>query len=195
MFAANISTRLGAPAPSQAVLDFISTADYLPPNAPSTPIAVIEPISATGCLRRNECRQLAAVVSAGKACGGGRRTAARCSIPTTPQPLNSMFRVNRVSPFRLPWIMSHLGDVRLDLFIGRLTGQEFINNGGLGAVAQGQYGVNLKPQPFLSGGKISFKLTPNLEFNFSKTTIYGGPGNPLTPKTFLQECFWLAREH
>ncbi|MGA9352066.1 MAG: capsule assembly Wzi family protein [Terriglobales bacterium] len=179
-----------APAPSQAVRDFISTADGLPPNAPAIPVAEI-----------SRFRPLDVYV--GMNVGNWQLTFGRQSLwwgtadssamlySNNAQPLNNMFRVNRVSPFRLPWILSHLGDVRLDVFIGRLAGQEFINNGGLGAVAQGQYGVNLKPQPFLSGGKLSFKLTPNLEFNFSKTTIYGGPGNPLTPKTFFQSTFDL----
>jgi len=86
----------------------------------------------------------------------------------------------------LPWIFEYLGALRLDFFLGHLTGQEFINNGALGTVAQGQYGKNLNPQPFLSGARISFKFTQNFEFSMSKTTIYGGPGNPLTWKTFWQ---------
>jgi hypothetical protein len=44
----------------------------------------------------------------------------------------------------------------------------------------------LHPQPFLSGGKISFKMTPNFEISMSKTTLYGGPGNPLTLKTLFK---------
>ena len=83
------------------------------------------------------------------------------------------------------------GAGRIDTFLGRLTGQQFINNGALGAVAQGQYGVNLNPQPFLSGARISLKLTQNFEFSMSKTTIYGGPGNPLTPRTFIQSSLGL----
>ncbi|MGA2348030.1 MAG: capsule assembly Wzi family protein, partial [Candidatus Sulfotelmatobacter sp.] len=51
-----------------------------------------------------------------------------------------------------------------------------------------QYGKNLSSQPFLSGARISFKFTENFEFSMSKTTIYGGPGNPLTGKTFLQSA-------
>src|SRR5579872_2278606 len=47
----------------------------------------------------------------------------------------------------------------------------------------------LHPQPFLSGGKLSFKLTPNFEFGMAKTTVYGGPGNPLTITTFLDSTF------
>jgi hypothetical protein len=41
----------------------------------------------------------------------------------------------------------------------------------------------------LSGEKISFKFTPNLEVSMSKTTLYGGPGHPLTPKTFMRSTF------
>src|SRR5215475_12045937 len=71
-------------------------------------------------------------------------------------PLN-MFRVNRVAPFRLPGVFGYLGDLRLDFFLGQLSGQVFINNGVLGRKAQGHYGQSLNPQPFLSGARISFK--------------------------------------
>ena len=107
-------------------------------------------------------------------------------------PLNHMFTVNRVSPFRLPWIFRFLGDIRLEGFIGHMTGLEFQTTVYTGATAPtfiGQYGENLHPQPFLSGGKISFRLTPNFEFGMSKTTVYGGPGNPLNITTFLDSNF------
>ncbi|MGC2246035.1 MAG: capsule assembly Wzi family protein [Terriglobales bacterium] len=179
-----------APAPSQGVLGFISTVDGLPANAPATPVATtsrFRPLDAYVGMNLGNWQ-----LSFGRqSLWWGTADASAMLFTNNAAPLNHLFRVNRVSPFRFPGILRHLGDVRLDLFIGRLAGQEFINNGGLGSVAQGQYGVDLKPQPFLSGGKISFKLTPNLEFNFSKTTIYGGPGNPLTAKTFLKSTFDL----
>jgi membrane-associated phospholipid phosphatase len=107
-------------------------------------------------------------------------------------PLNNMFTVDRVTPFRLPWIFRYLGDIRFEGFIGHMTGLQFQTTFYTGATTittLGQYGKNLHPQPFLSGGKISFKLTPNFEFGMSKTTIYGGPGNPLTVTTFLDSSF------
>ena len=107
-------------------------------------------------------------------------------------PLNNMFTVDRVSPFRLPWLFHYLGDIRFEGFIGHMTGLEFqttLNTGATAIAFLGQYGKNLHPQPFLSGGKITFKLTPNFEFGMSKTTVYGGPGNPLTVKTFLDSTF------
>ena len=107
-------------------------------------------------------------------------------------PLNNMFTVDRVSPFRLPWIFRYLGDIRFEGFIGHMTGLQFqttVYSGATAATTLGQYGKNLHPEPFLSGGKISFKLTPNFEFGMAKTTVYGGPGNPLTIKTFLDSTF------
>ena len=107
-------------------------------------------------------------------------------------PLSNMFTVNRVTPFRLPSILRFLGDIRFEGFIGHMTGLEFQTTIYTGATAPtfiGQYGKNLHPQPFLSGGKLTFKLTPNFEFGMSKTTVYGGPGNPLTITTFLDSTF------
>ena len=179
-----------APAPSQAVLNFISTEDYLPPNAPSTPVPTI-----------SRFRTLDAYVgmnfanwqmSFGKqSLWWGTSEGGTMAFTNNAEPIN-MFRLNRVSPFRLPSFLGFLGDIRLDFFFGRVSGQEFINNSTaccVGTLAQGQYGISLNPQPFLSGGRISFRFTPNFEFNMSKTTLYGGPGNPLTPKTFLQSTF------
>jgi membrane-associated phospholipid phosphatase len=179
-----------AAAPSQAVLNFISTADDLPPNAPSVPIAAtlrVRPLDAYIGMNIGNWQ-----VSFGRqTLWWGTADSGAMLYSNNAEPLNKMFRINRVSPFRFPWILRGLGDVRLDLFMGQLSGYEFINNNGLGATAQGQYGVNLHPQPYLSGGKISFRLSPNLEFNFSKTTIYGGPGNPLTVKTLFQSALDL----
>lgn len=105
------------------------------------------------------------------------------------RPLNDMFTLDRVSPFRLPWLFRYLGDFRAQFFIGQVSGQQFITTQFTGSSTVktiGQYGKDLNPQPFLSGGKISVKLTKNFEFGISKTTLYGGPGNPLTAKTFFQ---------
>ena len=180
------------PAPSQAVLDFISNRDLLPVNAPSLPIAT-----------SNHFRVLDAYVgmnladwqlSYGKqSLWWGPSAGGTMAFTDNAAPLN-IFRVNRVAPFRLPGVFSYLGDVRLDFFLGQLSGQEFINNGFLGQKAQGHYGQDLNPQPFVSGARISLKFTPNLEFNLSKTTIYGGPGNPLTPTTLLKSALDMHQD-
>jgi hypothetical protein len=119
-----------------------------------------------------------------------------------------MIRFNRVSPITLPSILGWLGPMRTEMFIGRLEGQEFVfapsaRVGQVGpsipsgrpdvfspdAVLVGQFGQPLSSQPFIHGQKISFKPTPNLEFGISRTTIYGGPGYPLTGRTFLRSLF------
>jgi hypothetical protein len=101
------------------------------------------------------------------------------------QPIN-MFRVNRVTPLKLPSILGWLGPMRSEFFLGQLAGQEFIFNPS-GFV--GQFGQSLNPQPFIHGQKISFHPTRNFEFGFFRTTIYGGPGYPFTWHNFLRSVF------
>ena len=101
------------------------------------------------------------------------------------QPLR-MFRVNRVTPFRLPSILGLLGPMRLEAFVGQYSGYEFMFTP-LGLV--GQYGQSLNPQPIVHGERISFKPTANLEVGLSRTTDYGGPGYPLTLHSFLKSVF------
>lgn len=73
-----------------------------------------------------------------------------------------MFRATRMTPFKLPWIFGYLGPVKVDLFFGQLSGNQF------------------PPRPLIHGEKISFKPTPNLELGFSRTSEFGGAGRPMT---------------
>ncbi len=73
-----------------------------------------------------------------------------------------MFHIDRVSPFRLPWIGRFLGPMRTDAFFGQLQGNL------------------LSPAPYFHGEKLSFKPTPNLEFGFTRTVVVGGEGRPFT---------------
>ena len=180
-----------APSLSPAALSFISSEDGLPPNAPPIPVAAISRFRLLDAYVGMNLGNWQ--VSYGKqSLWWGPSEAGTMLFTDNTEPINKMFRINRVSPFRLPWVLGYLGDIRLELFLGQLSGHEFINNSGVFVTgAQGQYGQSLNPQPFLSGGKISFKFTPNFEFGMGKTTIYGGPGNPLTMKTFFQSSFGL----
>lgn len=98
------------------------------------------------------------------------------------EPIN-MFRINRVSPFQLPSILRFLGPMRLEFFVGQLTGQYFVNTpqGVTGAWFQ-----PLDPQPFIHGQKISFQPTRNVEIGLTRTTIFAGQGTPFTTHTFLR---------
>lgn len=97
-----------------------------------------------------------------------------------------MFRIDRVSPFKLPSILGWFGPMRVEFFLGQLAGQQFLlSPSGL----VGQFGQSYEPQPIIHGQKVSFKPTPNFEFAVSRTVIYGGPGFPLTLDNFLRSMF------
>jgi hypothetical protein len=73
-----------------------------------------------------------------------------------------MARVSRVAPFELPWIFRLLGPMKWDLFVGKLSGNQF------------------PARPLIHGEKIGFKPTKNLELSFSRTGEFGGVGRALT---------------
>jgi capsule assembly protein Wzi len=101
------------------------------------------------------------------------------------EPIN-MFRINRVTPFKLPSILGWLGQMRTEFFLGQLSGYEFVLSP---SGFTGHFGQDLAQQPFLHGQKVSFKPTRNFEFGVFRTTIYGGPGYPLTTHTLLRSLF------
>jgi membrane-associated phospholipid phosphatase len=178
-----------APSLSPAALNFISYADALPPNPPTMPIAAV---SRFRLLDAYVGMNLANwQISFGKQSlwwGPGEEGA--MIYTNNAEPLSKMFRINRVSPFRLPWVFGYLGDIRMEWFIGQVSGYQFLNNKQVGAPGIiGQYGHSLSDQPTLTGGKISFKFTPNLEVSWGKTTLFGGTGNPVTLKTLMQATF------
>lgn len=179
-----------APAPTQAVLNFFSGTDAWP-NSPALPVSSISRFRLLDTYLGFNLGNWQ--FSFGKnSLWWGPSEGGTMIFSNNAAPLNNMFTVDRVSPFRLPWFLRYLGDIRVEGFIGHMTGLQFqttVYSGATTPTTLGQYGKNLHPQPFLSGGKISFKLTQNFEFGMSKTTVYGGPGNPLNVTTFLDSTF------
>jgi len=92
-------------------------------------------------------------------------------------PIN-MFRINRVSPFKLPSVLGWLGPMRIEVFLGQLAGHQFVFDNITGLT--GQFGQPLVRQPLLHGEKLSFKPTPNFEFSVNETTVVGGGPTPFT---------------
>src|SRR5437016_4359883 len=92
-----------------------------------------------------------------------------------------MFRINRVSPFKLPGILGWLGPIRVEWFLGQLAGHDFVFQTNTDIV--GQFGRSLDRQPFLQGQKISLKPTRNFEFSVSVTNVFAGGPTALTWKT------------
>jgi hypothetical protein len=92
-------------------------------------------------------------------------------------PVN-MFRISRVSPFKLPSILGWLGPMSFEWLLGQLSGHEFVYQADTGIV--GQFGRSLARQPFIQGQKFSFKPTRNFEFSVSLTDVFAGGPTPLT---------------
>jgi membrane-associated phospholipid phosphatase len=184
-----------APSLPSAALNFISNTDGLPPNPPSLPVASIS--------RFQFLDIYAGLNLANWQLSFGRRSlwwgpseGGTMLFTNNAAPLNKMFSIDRVSPFQLPWIFRYLGDIRFETFIGQTSGQEFVRNvisakNGIFGTTLGHYGESLRQQPFISGEKVSFKVNENFEISLSKTTLYGGPQRPLTPKTLIQSTFGL----
>jgi hypothetical protein len=99
------------------------------------------------------------------------------------EPIN-MFRISRVSPFQLPSFLGWLGPIRIEMFLGQLTGHDFVLDDKAGLV--GQLGVPLGRQPMLHGEKFSFKPTPNFEFSVNETTVFAGGPTPLNGHNFIK---------
>ena len=99
------------------------------------------------------------------------------------EPVN-MFRISRVSPFKLPSVVGLLGPIRLEWFLGQFEGHQFVFQADTGLV--GQVGQSLSRQPFLQGQKISLKPTPNFEFSVSLTVVFAGGPSPLTFRTLAR---------
>jgi len=108
------------------------------------------------------------------------------------EPVN-MFRINRVSPFKLPGILSWLGLFRVEWFLGQFAGHEFVDQADTGIV--GQFGRALARQPFLQGQKISLKPTPNFEFSVAVTNVFAGGPTPLTLRTLLRSYSIGNQQH
>ncbi len=104
------------------------------------------------------------------------------------EPVN-MLRFNRTSPFKLPSILGLLGPIRVEFFVGQLAGHHFLNNT---TSIVGSWTTPVSPQPFINGQAFSFKPTPNVEFGFTRTTLFAGQGVPFTAHTLIKSIFSLG---
>src|SRR5713101_787966 len=171
-----------APAQPDSARQFIASVDNIPGVPPATPIS-----------SANRIRLLDAYVgynfenwqvSFGKQSLWWSPTeGGPLMFSDNAEPVN-MFRINRVSPFKLPSVLGWLGPIRVEWFLGQFAGHDFVFQTDTGIV--GQFGLPLDRQPFLQGQKISLKPTPNFEFSVSATTVFAGGPGALTGHTFLR---------
>jgi hypothetical protein len=171
-----------APAQSASARQFIASADDLPSVPPATPFSPVDRVQLLDTY-------------VGLTFDNWQVSFGRQSLWWSPmqggplmfsdnaEPIN-MFRISRVSPFKLPSVLGLLGPMRVEWFLGQLTGHEFVSDNQAGLV--GQLGQPLARQPLIHGEKISFKPTPNFEFSVNETTVFAGGPTPLTWHTFLK---------
>ena len=161
-----------APAQSNAVREIISERDLVP-EAPAAPVATInrpELLDAYVALDISNWQIAAGRQSFSWGPGlGGSLIWSDNAAPV------DMVRIVNPVPFELPSFLRFLGPARVDQFIGRLAGHNFV------------------AEPFIYGQKISFKPFSCLEFGFARTTTIGGKGgNPLTYGNFFRSIFGVV---
>jgi membrane-associated phospholipid phosphatase len=95
-----------------------------------------------------------------------------------------MLKLDSVSPYRVPLLSRLLGPIRSEYFLGQVAGHQFElgRNQLLGPGA-------ISPQPFLDGGKFSFKPLSDLELGFGFSALFAGPGLPFTFDNFLRTFY------
>jgi Capsule assembly protein Wzi/PAP2 superfamily len=147
----------GAPGFSQPIENLISSLDATPPQAAS-------PIASTDQFVLLDTYVSTAVAgwnfSFGKqSLWWGQAEGGALIFSDNAAPIY-MFRASRTVPILLPWIFGHLGPMKIDAFVGKLSGNQF------------------PARPILHGEKISFKPTKNLELAFSRLAEMGGAAIP-----------------
>jgi hypothetical protein len=185
-----LQTAPSVPALPLAARQTIQTVDVLPALPPSTPKPAVSQLSLLDAY-------VGLTVSNWEFSFGkqslwwGPGDGGPLMFSDNPPPLN-MFRINRVTPFKLPWIFKWLGLMRVEFFLGQYSGQYFENNShGL----TGNFLHPLSPQPYVHGEQISFKPTPNFEFAVSRNDIFGGPTVPFTLGEFGRAMFSIGSSY
>jgi hypothetical protein len=174
----------GAPGVSQTVQNAIQLADAKTTNAQEAGPPIFQPATATAPF--NQFRLLDSYVMLN--INGWQASFGKQSLwlgPTQDPFLLSdnaepiyMFRVSQTTPRKLPGIFGLFGPYRLELFVGKLTGQHFVNTQNGNIVFS--LGQSLARQPMINGQKLTFKPTPNFELGIGKTGLWGGPDFPIT---------------
>ena len=73
-----------------------------------------------------------------------------------------MLRLSRTMPLVLPGFLRHLGDIRGEFLLSKLSGHQF------------------PARPFFNLQKLSLHPTKNLEIGFTRASLWGGVGHPFT---------------
>ncbi len=137
----------------------------------SNPLQAAEPVAETNRFRAMEAY-------AGVRLGNLELSVGKQSLwwgPTNDAPLlfsdnaepTKNAKISMVNPYRLPGVLSYLGEIRAEFVIGKLGGQKYTW------------------RPWFNAQKVSFKLTENLEIGFSRASLLWGVGHPITLHSFV----------
>ena len=169
----------GGPGYSQALSAQLSAIDgifqFAPPNYPQATIPT-GPIAAQNPFRLVEATLsyhiLGHEISIGKSDAWlGPGTGGAMAWSNNAENIYS-FRINRVEPLYIPYVSRLLGPVRYDFFYGSLKGHTYPN------------------ADYAHSDMFSFQPTPNFQFAFQRTIVFGGQGHePVTMHTFLKGFF------
>src|SRR6266478_2116004 len=171
-----------APSLSASAIQFIGSTDGIPTVPPGTRIPTSDRFRLLDAYVRLTFENWQ--VSFGKqSLWWGPMAGGPLMFSNNAEPVN-MFRISRVSPFKLPSIAGLLGPIRVEWFLGQLEGHQFVFQTDTGVV--GEFGHPIGRQPFVQGQKLSLKPSPNFEFSVSLTVVFGGGPGPLTWHTFLR---------
>jgi hypothetical protein len=80
-------------------------------------------------------------------------------------------RVAQALPIVLPGPFRFLGRIRTEFVLGKLAGHQY------------------PPRPLINAQKITLQLTQDFEIGFSRSSIFGGVGHPLTTGSFFSSIF------
>ena len=176
------------PAPPESARQFISSVDNVPGVPPPTPYSEVNKVQLLDAYVGLNFENWQ--VSFGRqSLWWGPTQGGPMMFSDNAAPLN-MFRINRISSFKLPSVLGWLGPIRMEWFLGQLAGHEFVFRTDTGVV--GQFGHSVGRQPFLQGQKISLKPTPNFEFSVSFTVVFAGGPTPLTFHTLERSYTGLS---
>jgi len=85
-----------------------------------------------------------------------------------------LLRLSSVSPFRIPGFSHLVGPLRVEFTLGRLGGHQWTW------------------KPWLNSQKITVKPFNDVEFGFTRWSIFWGTGHPRTWRTFVRNLFSLT---
>lgn len=171
-----------APAPPLAARDFMHSQTNLPSVPPDTPIAGINRVQFLDAYFGFTVENWE--FSYGKqSLWWGPSQGGPLLFSDNAAPVN-MFRVSRVSPFKLPSVLGWFGPMSFEWLLGQLSGTEFVFRTDTGII--GQFGQPIGRQPYIQGQKFSFKPTRNFEFSVSVTVLFSGGPTPLTMHYLLK---------